>query len=461
MKHTRKKHQESHSEDRRSLPPITPNAAGIDIGSSEHWVAVPEDRDENPVRSFGCFTADLHAMARWLKECGITTVAMESTGVYWIPCHQVLEAHGFEVKLVNARHVRNVPGRKSDVSDCRWLQRLHTYGLLSASFRPDNEICVLRSYFRHRDNLVHYASSHIQHMQKALTEMNVQLHRVIADITGVTGMRIIRAILEGERDREKLARMRTPGVKSTPEDIAKALEGDYREEHLFVLKQAVELYDFYHDQIESCDHEIEACLSRFDSKVDLESQPLPPLKKGKRKPKDGPLADRRAHLYRMTGVDFTQIDGLDTLTVQTIVSEIGLDPTAFPTMKHFASWLALCPDNRITGGKVKSTRTKKAANRAAMAFRIAAQSLANSNTALGGFYRRIRARLGAPKAITATAHKLARIFYTLWKTGKQYVDLGARHYEERYKDKIVRSMKKRLHDMGYAVTIEPMATAAL
>ena len=459
QKHGRKQ-QEKRSGDPGSLPPITPNAAGIDIGSEEHWVAVPEDRDERPVRCFRCFTADLHAMATWLKACGITTVAMESTGVYWIPAYQILEAHGFEVKLVNARHVKNVPGRKSDVADCQWLQRLHTYGLLSASFRPDNEVCVLRSYWRHRDSLVHYASSHIQHMQKALTEMNVQVHKVLADITGVTGMRIIRAILAGERDREKLALMRAPGVKSTPEEIAKALEGDYREEHLFVLRQAVELYDFYQRQIEACDHEIDACLSRFATKADLESHPLPPLKKGKKKPKDGPLVDLRAHLWRMTGVDFTQIDGLDVLTVQTILSETGLDPRAFRTMKHFTSWLALCPDNRVTGGKVKSTRTRKVANRAAMAFRIAAQSLANSTSALGGFYRRIRARLGAPKAITATAHKLARIFYTLWTTRNQYVDLGAQHYEQRYKDRIVRSMKKRLHDLGYVVTIEPAATAA-
>jgi len=456
-----RKHQDRYSGDRGPLSLITPNAAGIDIGSEEHWVAVPEDRDEKPVRSFRCFTVDLHAMARWLKECGVTTVAMESTGVYWIPPFQILEEHGFEVKLVNARHVKNVPGRKSDVSDCRWLQCLHTYGLLSASFRPENEICVLRSYWRHRESLVRHASSHIQHMQKALAEMNVQLHKVIADITGVTGMRIIRAILKGERDREKLALMRAPGVKSTSEDIAKALEGDYREEHLFVLKQAVELYDFYQDRIEACDREIEACLLRFETKVDLESNPLPPLKKGKRKPKSGPLVDLRTRLYQMTGVDFTQIDGLDVLTVQTIVSECGLSHDAFLTMKHFTSWLALCPNNRITGGKVKSTRTKKAANRAAMAFRIAAQSLANSNTALGGFYRRIRARLGAPKAITATAHKLARIFYTLWKTGKQYVDLGAQHYEQRYKDRMVRSMKKRLQDLGYAVTIEPVAAAVL
>ncbi len=266
-----------------SFPIINKDAAGIDIGSEEHWVAVPEDRDEEPVRSFGCFTADLHAMAQWLKTCGITTVAMESTGVYWIPAHQILEQYGFEVFLVNARHVKNVPGRKSDVDDCQWVQRLHTYGLLSGSFRPSDQMCVLRSYWRHRENLIRYAAAHIQHMQKALTQMNIQLHKVLADINSVTGMRIIRAIIAGERDREKLALMRAPGVKSTPEEIAKALEGDYREEHLFALKQAVELYDFYHRQIEACDREIERYLHTFDSKVDLIKNPLPrPKRKGKK-----------------------------------------------------------------------------------------------------------------------------------------------------------------------------------
>ena len=257
-----------------SFPIINKDAAGIDIGSEEHWVAVPEDRDEEPVRSFGCFTADLQAMAQWLKTCGITTVAMESTGVYWIPAHQILEQHGFEVFLVNARHVKNVPGRKSDVDDCQWVQRLHTYGLLSGSFRPSDQMCVLRSYWRHRGNLIRYAAAHIQHMEKALTEMNIQLHKVLADINSVTGMRIIRAIIAGERDREKLALMRAPGVRSTPEDIAKALEGDYREEHCFALKQAVELYDFYHRQIEACDRKIERYLHTFDSKVDLIANPL-------------------------------------------------------------------------------------------------------------------------------------------------------------------------------------------
>ncbi len=434
---------------------INKDAAGIDIGSGEHWVAVPEDRDEEPVRCFGCFTADLQAMARWLKECGVTTVAMESTGVYWIPCYQILEEHGFEVKLVNARHVKNVPGRKSDVSDCQWLQRLHTYGLLSGSFRPDDQICVLRSYWRHRANLVRYASDHIQHMQKALTQMNLHLHKVLSNVTGVTGMNIIRAIISGERDPEKLALMRERGVKNTPEAIAKALEGDYRQEHLFALKQAVELYDFYHRQIEACDREIERYLHTFEAKVDPVQNPLPKQKR-KKEMRYQSFVDLRTELYRVSGIDFTQIPGLDVVTVQTLVSEIGLDPGKFPTEKRFVSWLGLCPNNRITGGQVKSTKTRKTANRAANAFRMAAQSLANSNTGLGGFYRRIRARLGAPKAITATAHKLARIFHRMWTTGQSYTDLGSDYYENRYKERVLRNITRRARELGYDAVLQPI-----
>ena len=434
---------------------INKDAAGIDIGSGEHWVAVPEDRDEEPVRCFGCFTADLQAMARWLRECGVTTVAMESTGVYWIPCYQILEEHGFEVKLVNARHVKNVPGRKSDVSDCQWLQRLHTYGLLSGSFRPDDQICVLRSYWRHRANLVRYASDHIQHMQKALTQMNLHLHKVLSNVTGVTGMNIIRAIISGERNPEKLALMRERGVKNTPEAIAKALEGDYRQEHLFALKQAVELYDFYHRQIEACDREIERYLHTFEAKVDPVQNPLPKQKR-KKEMRYQSFVDLRTELYRVSGIDFTQIPGLDVVTVQTILSEIGLDPGKFPTEKRFASWLGLCPNNRITGGQVKSTKTRKTANRAANAFRMAAQSLANSNTGLGGFYRRIRARLGAPKAITATAHKLARIFYRMWTTGQSYTDLGSDYYENRYKERVLRNITRRARELGYNAVLQPI-----
>ena len=434
---------------------INKDAAGIDIGSGEHWVAVPEDRDEEPVRCFGCFTADLQAMARWLKECGVTTVAMESTGVYWIPCYQILEEHGFEVKLVNARHVKNVPGRKSDVSDCQWLQRLHTYGLLSGSFRPDDQICVLRSYWRHRANLVRYASDHIQHMQKALTQMNLHLHKVLSNVTGVTGMNIIRAIISGERDPEKLALMRERGVKNTPEAIAKALEGDYRQEHLFALKQAVELYDFYHRQIEACDREIERYLHTFEAKVDPVQNPLPRQKR-KKEMRYQSFVDLRTELYRVSGIDFTQIPGLDVVTVQTVLSEIGLDPGKFPTEKRFVSWLGLCPNNRITGGQVKSTKTRKTANRAANAFRMAAQSVANSNTGLGGFYRRIRARLGAPKAITATAHKLARIFYRMWTTGQSYTDLGSDYYENRYKERVLRNITRRARELGYDAVLQPI-----
>jgi len=396
-------------------------------------------------------------MARWLKACGITTVAMESTGVYWIPPYQILEAYGFEVRLVNATHVKHVPGRKSDVDDCQWIQRLHTYGLLSGSFRPDNQICVLRSYWRHRENLVRYAADHIRPMQKALTQMNLHLHKVLADITGVTGMRIIRAIVQGERNPKKLALMREPEVKNTPEAIAKALEGDYREEHLFVLKQALELYDFYHRQIEACDLEIERSLHAFETKVDPAAHPLPPRKRNRKKPiGNESFADLRTELYRISGTDFTQIPGFDALNVQTILSEIGLDPGRFPTEKQFVSWLGLCPNNRITGGEVKSTKTKKTNNRAAAAFRMAAQSVGKSNTAFGGFYRRIAARLGAPKAITATAHKLARIFYRMWSTGQSYVDMGD-HYEARYKERVLHNITKRARELGYEVTLQPVA----
>jgi transposase len=440
------------------LPKLV-DAAGIDVGSEEHWVAVPEDRAEHSVRSFRCFTADLQAMAQWLRECKIKTVAMESTGVYWIPIFQILDRAGFEVKLVNARHVKNAPGRKTDVSDCQWLQRLHTYGLLNGSFRPNDQVCVLRSYWRHRDNLLRYATSHVLHMQKALSEMNIQLHKVITDITGMTGMRIIRAILAGERDPLVLANMKDHRIHSSVHDIVKALEGDYRQEHLFVLKQAVDLYDSYHQQqIEACDRQLEVCLSHFDSKIDVQSQSVPPAKaKGRKRRRNEPRIDLHTHLYRITGIDFTQIGGLDVLSVQTILAEVGLNPDAFPSEKHFASWLGLCPDNRITGGKIKSSKTRKVVNRAANAFRLAAQTMHHSASALGGYYRRMRAKLGAPKAITATAHKLARIFYRLWKTGESYNDPGADYYEQKYKERVLNNMKAKAKQLGYEITLKTLA----
>jgi transposase len=458
----KKKKRIKNQSKQKSFKTINPNAAGIDIGSEEHWVAIPEGRDEQTVRKFECFTEDLHKMAQWLKQCGIETIVMESTGVYWIPPFQILERHGFDVKLVNARHVKNVPGRKTDVLDCQWLQQLHTYGLLSGSFRPDDSICVLRSYWRHRDNLIRYASAHIQHMQKALSQMNIQLHKVISDITGKTGMRIIKAILAGERDTLKLAQMKDYRIKSSTEKIAKALEGDYRKEHLFSLSQALDLYDFYCKKVEECDLQTEEYLRRLDSKIDINSNPLPPRSKSNKRARgNAPKFDLRTHLYRITGVDFTQIDGLDVPSVHTILTETGIDHRAFPNEKHFTSWLGLCPNNRITGGKVKSSRTKKVVNRAANTFRVAALSLANSLSALGGYYRRMRSRLGSPKAITATAHKLARIFYYMWKNGGIYKDPGAEYYEAKYKERVILNMKKKARRMGFELELQPIAYYAV
>jgi transposase len=429
---------------------VNPNAAGIDVGSEVHYVAVPPDRDPELVRSFKCFTADLNVLADWLDECGIETVAMESTSVYWIPLYQILESRGFEVILVNARHVKNVPGRKTDVLDCQWLQQLHSYGLLRGSFRPEDRICVLRSYIRQRDNLVKSAGAHIQRMQKALEQMNIQLHKVITDIIGVTGIRIIEAILNGERDPTKLAQLRDHRTRSSEETIAKSLEGDWREEHLFSLRQEFELYQIYREKITECDRKIEAYLGTFESKVDPEQKPLPKFKHGRKKRQGNqPDLDLRTPLYRMIGIDFTALDGFDVLTVQTIISEIGLDATKWPTEKHFSSWLGLCPNNKVTGGRVKDTRSKKVVNRAACAFRMAAQAAGKSHTALGGYYRRMRNRLGPSKANTATAHKLACIVYRTLKYGNQYVDPGVAYYEQKYRQRVLNNLKRRARLLGY------------
>jgi transposase len=435
------------------LEQINLNVAGIDVGSREHWVAVPADRDPQPVRCFGTFTSDLHALADWLLQCEVKSVAMESTGVYWIPVFQILESRGLEVLLVNARQVKNVSGRKSDVSDCQWLQQLHSYGLLAGSFRPEAQICVLRCYLRHREHLVEQASTQILLMQKALGQMNVQLHHVLSDVTGVTGMTILEAILAGERDPLKLAQLKDPRVRSSVETIAKALTGDYRPEHLFVLKQARESLRFLQAQIAECDVEVDQVLSGWEAKVDLEQQPLPPTrKKNRSKSKHKPLPfNLREQLYRVTGVDLTEVDGLDVLSAQALISEIGLNMHRWPSEKHFASWLGLCPDHRISGGQVLHNRTRPVINRAADVLRMAAQSLKDSQSALGAFFRRLKARLGPAKAITATAHKLARIVYLLLKYGHNYVDPGAQYYEQRYRENILRSLKKRAASLGYTL----------
>ena len=423
------------------------NAAGIDIGAELHHVSVPEGRDPEgqDVRSFGTFTSDLYAIADWLKQCRIDTIAMESTGVYWIPLFEILESKGFDVKLVNPSFIKNVPGRKTDVVDCQWIRQLHAYGLLKGSFRPENQICVLRSYLRQRALLVSYASHHIQHIQKALEQMNIKLNQVIRDITGQTGMRIIRAILDGERDPEKLAQLRNPRCKNDVTAIAKALRGNWRQEHLFALQQAVELFDFYQNQIAACDLKIEEHMSDFEDRSNGQS-----LGKSRRTTGRNKLSfDARTHLFQMTGVDLTKVDGLDSLTALKVVSEIGLDMSRWPTVRHFASWLGLSPGSKISGGKVISARTKKCASRAAHYLRLAAYSLHNSQTAIGAFFRRKKAQLGPAKAITATAHKLARIIYHMLRSGTEYKDVGQDYYEQRYKNRVIANLKRRAKQLGY------------
>lgn len=445
--------EESMSEAKTGISVVNPNAAGIDVGADYHWVSVPEGRDSVSVRRFACFTADLHELANWLQQCGIETVAMESTGVYWIPLFQILETAGLEVKLVNARHVQTVPGRKSDVMDCQWLRQLHSYGLLSGSFRPNDQTCVLRSYIRQRESLIQSASAHIQRMQKALTQMNVQLHRVISDISGTTGLAILRAIVAGERDLAKLAALKDARIKATHEEISAALNGDYRRELMFILAQELQLYDSFQTQIAACDAQIEQCLNQFSDQVDVEQSPLPAAKRPRKKPPgNAPSFDLRTHLYRISGVDFTQVDGLGGLTVLTLLSELGVDGSRFPSAKHFVSWLGLCPGSRITGGKRKSSKTRQVANRAATAFRIAALSLERSQSALGAFHRKMKARMGAPKAITATAHKLARIFYQLWTSGQSYVDPGIEAYEQKFQERALENLKKKALALGFDLT---------
>jgi transposase len=379
------------------LQHININAAGIDIGSMSHFVSVPEDRDENPVREFKTFTDDLYGLAAWLKKCGIETVAMESTGVYWLPIYEILEEAGFEVLLVNAHHVKNVSGRKSDVIDCQWIRELHTYGLLSGAFRPSKEICELRAYVRQRSNLVRFASSHIQHMQKALDLMNLRLHNVISDITGTTGQKIIRAILAGERDPKILSQYRDGRCKQPIEVIEKSLVGNYKKEHLFSLNQAVELYDFYQCKIKDCDAAIESLLSQWVPTPSEETLALPK----RRKTKSSPKFEISHYLYDQCGVDSTEIDGLDSLSILKIISEVGTGMSRWNSEKCFGSWMGLAPGTKISGGKVLKRNTKSSANRVAEILRNCANALYNSSSALGAFLRRMKAKLGSPKALTA------------------------------------------------------------
>lgn len=432
------------------MAPVHHRAAGIDVGATEHWVCVPTECAEQSVRCFGAYSCDLRAIADWLEACQIATVAMESTGVYWIALFELLEARGFEVKLVDARAVHHVPGRKSDALDCQWIQQLHTFGLLSAAFRPTDDVCKLRVYLRQRSMLTEHAAQHIQHMQKALSQMNLKLQHVVSDITGVTGMAIIDAIVDGERDPAVLARHRHCRCARGEEEIAKALDGSYREEHLFALRQALELYRTYRQQIQSCDEQIDAYMTTMDRKT--EESPSDDMEyKRKRKgriQKNSVRFDARGHLYRIAGVDLTRIDGIDATTALKLIAEIGTDMTRWPSEKHFASWLALCPGVKKSGGRMLSSRTRPSANRAAAILRVAAQTLVRSKSELGAYYRRMRSRLGAPKAITAAAHKLARLVYSMLRYGQEYVDQGDKYYEQQYRVRVQRNLARRAHELG-------------
>nr|ELR5042260.1 IS110 family transposase [Providencia stuartii]ELR5084499.1 IS110 family transposase [Providencia stuartii] len=431
----------------QSLPVINPNAAGIDIGGRFHVVAVPPERCDEPVQTFKAFTGDIHNMAHWLTKCGITTIAMESTGVYWVPVYEILEEHGFEVVLSNARDTPAVPGRKTDVGDAQSIQRLHACGLLKASFRPEAAIAELRAYMRVRERLLDYAAAHIQHMQKALTYMNIQLSIVVSDISGVTGMKIVRAIVAGEKDPNVLAKFRDPRCKADEQTISAALNGNYQPEHLFALRQAVLMYDAYQLRVDECDVQIELVLDRLcmDSSDPVEPIPKP---KNRTKQPNAMTFDVREKLYRLIGTDLTQIHGIGPFLALRLISECGTDMNKWPTEKHFTSWLTLCPGSKISGGKVMSSHSRKSNNRVVAHLRLAATTVGRSDTALGAFYRRLSSRVGKAKAVTATARKIAILFYNAMKYGTKYQDPGAEYYEKRYKERVIKNLKRQAERMG-------------
>jgi len=440
--------------DRPELNPVNVGAAAIDIGSKMHMAAVDPACTDTPVRAFGTFTQDLHDLADWFKARGVTGVAMESTGDYWIPAYEILEQHGFEVILVNARYAKNVPWRKTDVSDAAWLRQLHSYGLLRGSFRPAAEIATLRAYLRQRERLVEYAAAHIQHMQKALMEMNLQLHHVVSDITGATGMRIIRAIVAGERSPDVLATFRDVRCHSSIETIRAALVGNDRDEHIFALTQSLELYDTYQAKMLDCDHKLESLIAALTDKgaksVGKLSRP-----RVKTKQVNTPSFDVRTALYGVLGVDLTEIHGLGPSLALKLIGECGTDLKAWPTAKHFTSWLCLAPGTKISGGKVLSSRTRRSSSRAAALLRLAATTIGRSDTALGAFYRRLSSRAGKAKAVTATARKIAVLFYNTLRHGLAYRDPGADHYEEQYRSRILANLKRRAKSLGFVLQAVP------
>jgi transposase len=451
-----------------ALTMVQPHAAGIDLHPGMHWVAVPPGSAAPPpadhppnlpphVRKFGTCTADLEALADWLQTCRVTTVAMESTGVCWVPLFELLERRGFQVHLIDPRQTKQAPGRpKSDVLDCQWIQRLHSYGLLTRSFRPADQVVVLRSYLRQRLMLLEYCSCHIQHMQKALELMNVKLTEAVRDITGVTGMAIIQAILRGERNPLELAQLRDPHCHKTEAELARALYGNWRAEHLFALRQAVDLYETYQRLLRACDQELQAVLQSFPDRSD--GQPAPARRRQRQK--NEPTFAVGSLLQRMAGVNLTVIEGIGETTALVVLSETGTDMSPWPTAKHFTSWLGLCPQHRGTGGKIRSRRVRPGANRAARALRLAAQGCHHAHHALGAFYRRIQARAGGPKAVLATARKLAERVYRLLKYGEEYVRQGMEAYEAQYRARLVSGLARKARELGLELVTPDGSPAA-
>jgi transposase len=434
------------------LPTVFPNAAGLDIGSAEIVAALPPDRDVTPVRTFPTFTADLHQLVTWLLDHHIDTVAMESTGVYWIPIYEMLEAAAIRVYLVNARHFKIVPGRKSDYNDAQWLQKLHALGLLTGSFRPDDEMCVLRSFLRHRAQLIEHRSPHILHMQKALKLMNIQLPEVLSDMTGVTGMAILRAIVAGERRSDVLAKLRRPGCRRTEHDIIQALTGTWRDEHVFVLAQSLDLYDFYTTKITECDHRLDQQFSSMKPRFDIEGEPPPPPTSRTKKnsnSKNQPAYNVRAHLVRLLGIDLVDIIGISESLAQTVISEIGTDMSRFPSSKNFCSWLGLAPHNDISGGKVLRSRVMKVHNRAGQALRQAAQSCSRSHSIFGAFYRARSARSSSEEAVVATAHKIARVIYHMLTCHEAFKPESIRAFDQKRQERDVKHLQKKAKALGF------------
>ena len=426
------------------------HAAGVDIGAHEIMVCVEAGEGLQLVRSFGTYTVDLQVLGQWLAEHGVETVAMESTGVYWIPLFEELERCGFHCHLISSRSLRRVPGRKSDVADCQWIQTLHAYGLLESSFRPEADLVALRSLLRHRAQLIQHRAPHILHMQKALLQMNIQLSQALSDVSGITGQTIIRAIVSGERDPHKLAALRNYRCQKNEQEIAKALTGTWREEHLFILKQSLELYDFYTQQVEVCDAEIERMYSLIRPAWNAAEQegisPKPRNSHSKNAPKN---VNVRKHLQRICGVDITAVHGVSASLAQTIVIEVGTDMSKFPNEKHFCSWLGLAPKNEISGGKILKNKTLKTRNRAGQAFRMAAGSVMRADCAFGAFYRRQKARLGPAQAAVATAHLIARIVYRMLKYKVEYEPLSLAQYEQHYQEQQLKYLQKKAAKFGF------------